>query len=276
MHRDNHPSTYIVIGHLTSYIRDLLPRRLQVPAKYWFGAARGALEPEMGLLGRLVTGNDHVVDVGGNRGIYAYKLWKLGCVVEVFEPNPICCAVLDAWRRGKPTVHLHPVALSSTSGTASLHIPLDSAGVEHDASASLEDQAFAASREQCVETRMLDDYGYQDLALIKIDVEGHEGSVLAGAKRTLAYCRPALLVEIEQRHNRQPIDEIFRGIEAKGYRGFFLDEGTLCPLARFSVKTDQVSAHLGQPHARYINNFLFLHESRISGGSYTAIGMAAS
>jgi FkbM family methyltransferase len=262
-----------VTGHLTTQIRDLFPKHLQVPAKYWFGAARRALEPEMSLLGRLVGEKHHVIDVGGNRGVYAYKLWKLGCVVEVFEPNPICCAVLDAWRKGKPRVQLHPVALSATSGTASLHVPVDPEGVEHDASASLEDQHFAASRDHRVATATLDSYGFEDVAFIKIDVEGHETSVLAGAERTLAQCRPALLVEIEQRHNRQCISDVFRLIEINGYRGYFLHHGVLHSLRDFDPKVDQAASNFGVPGGRYINNFLFLHQFEIDSGRYTALGI---
>ena len=34
--------------------RDILPKRYQVPAKYWYGRLRGDLESEMNILGMLV------------------------------------------------------------------------------------------------------------------------------------------------------------------------------------------------------------------------------
>jgi len=107
----------------------------QVPAKYWFGWFRGTLEEEMKLLALIVAKHDRVIDVGGNRGVYAYRLSKLGAKVEVFEPNPTCYEVLSAWASGKPDVNLHSVALSSDEGSANLHIPIDESGVEHDSSA---------------------------------------------------------------------------------------------------------------------------------------------
>ena len=182
---------------LKALLRDLVPKSAQVPIKFWLDRVRGYLEPEMAMLDHLVRPGDHVIDVGGNRGIYAFKLWKLGAVVEIFEPNPTCLAVLDAWTRGRPRVALHPVALSDRTGSASLHIPIDDAGVEHDASASVEHDGFARTRDQPVALKTLDSYAFKNIALIKIDVEGHESSVIAGSLKTLSESRPALLVEIE-------------------------------------------------------------------------------
>ena len=46
------------------------------------------------------------------------------------------------------------------------------------------------------ELRPLDDFGFSDVSLIKIDVEGHENAVLEGAKETIAGSRPAVILEI--------------------------------------------------------------------------------
>ena len=62
--------------------------RYQVPVKYWYNWVRGALEAEMNFIEVIVQKNDRVIDIGGNRGIYAYELWRRGALVEVFEPNP--------------------------------------------------------------------------------------------------------------------------------------------------------------------------------------------
>lgn len=255
-------------SYLRTTLRDALPLRYQVPAKYWYGWARGTLEPEMEILGHLVQPDARVVDVGGNRGVYAYRLWRLGCLVEVFEPNPACCAVLRAWACGKPSVKVHACALSAAAGQALLHIPIDAAGVEHDASASLEHEEFDRMREQTVTTATLDSFVYDDVDLIKIDVEGHERSVLQGAAATLAGAKPALLIEIEQRHNRDPIQQIFASLESEGYRGFFLEQHRLRDLREFEVGRDQSMSHFGSPGARYINNFLFLHQDRLGAGAY--------
>jgi FkbM family methyltransferase len=226
----------------------------------------------MSILDRIVRPGEHVVDVGGNRGVYAYKLQSLGCTVEVFEPNSACCGILEAWLRGKDDVRLHRVALSSDQGEANLQIPVDEAGVEHDASASLE-HGFANARSQTVPTRTLDSFGFVDISLIKIDVEGHERRVLAGAARTIQVCEPALLVEIEQRHNAESIVRIFESLEDNGYRGYFLDPRAAClrSVRDFSVDEDQQIAQFVAGKGRYINNFLFLHKHRIAEGRYRTL-----
>ena len=260
-----------MFSNLKTRARDLLPKRYQVPAKYWYGWFRGSLEPEMAILGSLVCSQDRVVDVGGNRGIYAYKLWKLGTVVEVFEPNPTCFNVLAEWAAGKPDVHLYSVALSSRVGSAHLHIPIDGAGIEHDASASIENTGFAQARDQLVPLQTLDSFRFENVSLIKIDVEGHEYSVIDGAAATLALSRPALLVEIEQRHSGRPINEVFEKILGFGYLGYFMGADGLTAIEDFDVASHQSMAQFDTGKGRYINNFLFLHGSRLAGGEYSAL-----
>jgi FkbM family methyltransferase len=191
--------------------------------------------------------------------------------VEVFEPNPICFRVLETWAAGKPGVRLHSVALSNQSGSANLHIPIDGSGVEHDASASIEQTGFTTARDQLVSLQTLDSYQFDNVTLIKIDVEGHEYSVIEGAVGTIASSRPALLIEIEQRHSARPIDEIFQKIIGLGYQGFFLENGKLRTLEKFDPLRHQSMENFGSGKDSYINNFLFLHHSRLENMEYREI-----
>ena len=260
-----------VINNLKTLVRDLLPKRYQVPAKYWYGWLRGELEEEMKFLRLLVRSHDRVIDVGGHRGIYAYQLRRLGARVEVFEPNPACCRVLMAWAAGKPDIVVHSVALSSRTGSTILHIPIDESGVEHDASASIENAGFARTRDQLVPLQTLDSYRFKGVKLIKIDVEGHEYSVIEGAAATLASSRPALLVEIEQRHSDRPIGEVFEEILGFGYQGFFMGMDGLAALENFDAARHQSMENFGGSKREYINNFLFLHRGMLADGEYCAL-----
>lgn len=249
--------------------RDLIPPRLQVPIKYWYGRLRGHIEPEMALLPWIVGPGSHVVDVGGNRGIYAHNLHRLGATVEVFEPNPACARLLDGWAGGKPHIAVHPVALSAGQGTALLHVPVDARGVEHDSSASVEAASDGAHRDIEVALRPLDSFKFLDLDFIKIDVEGHEASVIAGAAKSIAASRPAILVEIEQRHHPdRTIGSIFDALTSDNFRGFFLRGGRLEPLELFSAERDQSLAAFERGAGTYINNFLFLCGARLDAGYY--------
>lgn len=256
---------------LKTLLRNAVPQRHQVPLKFHYSRARGDLEPELALLPALVRRGERAIDVGGNRGTYAYALWKLGARLDIFEPNPECAAILRAWAAGKPDIDVHSVALSAGTGTAQLHVPVDEHGVEHDASASIEPASGGRTRDFDVELRPLDSFGFNDATLIKIDVEGHESAVLAGATKTLERARPALIVEIEQRHNRRPIAEIFALITTLGYRGFFLHRDRLNGLETFDCDRHQAMDAFDSHSQDYCNNFLFLHEQPLADGRYDGL-----
>jgi len=80
-----------------------------------------------------------------------------------------------------------------------------------------------------------------------------------------------LLIEIEQRHNSRPISEMFKRVTDLGYEGFFMNNSRLRPLAEFDVSAHQVPENLGGKCGPYINNFLFLHHSRLARGDYNRL-----
>jgi hypothetical protein len=168
-------------------------------------------------------------------------------------------------------VNIHTVALSNYAGTANLHIPIDESGIEHDASASIENAEFARTRDQLVSLQTLDSYHFENISLIKIDVEGHEYNVIEGCVETLTSSRPALLVEIEQRHNSRPISEMFEKILGFGYKGYFILMGKLTPLEIFDIANYQTIENFSSSKGVYINNFLFLHENRLTNGEYETL-----
>ena len=253
----------MVINKLKILLRDIIPTKFQVLVKYSFNRFSSALEPEMELLKYFVEKGDCVIDVGGNRGIYAYSFWKLGAKVEVFEPNINCFGVLSAWAIGKKDTNVYHVALSNNTGSAFLHVPVDESGVEHDSSGSVESMESVSVLDQKVELRELDSFHFEGVKFIKIDVEGHEASVIEGAKETIGFWKPSLLVEIEQRHRDKPILEIFNQIFDLGYEGFYLRDGKLVSIKEFLLERDQNPNNLGGRDQEYINNFIFIHEDNI-------------
>ena len=77
-----------------------------------------------------------------------------------------------------------------------------------------------------VEMRTLDSFGFENVTLVKIDVEGFEDAVLAGTAQTIRSSKPVILIEIlggvdrttASAEQRQRIDATVRTIEAFGYR----------------------------------------------------------
>lgn len=253
-------------------IRDSIPERLQVPLKYWYNKLLGSLEEETELLPRLLHHAARVIDVGANRGVYAYPLARMCAHVELFEPNPKCAAVLKSWATKHPNVQVHAVALSNEEGVVGLQVPVDAMGVEHDSSACIEKFGSGRFREYRVQLKTLDSFKFRDVAFIKIDVEGHEWRVIDGAVNTINANMPALLIEIEQRHCAKPIEEVFKQVLDLGYAGFFRDASdTMRSLLEFDPAKHQLLVNLGGRRGDYINNFLFLHRSRLVAGEYNSV-----
>ena len=69
---------------------------------------------------------------------------------------------------------------------------------------------------------------------------------------------PILIVEIEQRHLKKQIEEVFQSILNLNYNGFFLQNGNLTPINKFNYDLHQ-KLHINNVTShQYINNFIFL------------------
>jgi len=138
-----------------------------------------------------------VLDVGANEGDFtAAALAALGdCRIHCFEPNPKTFARLSARFAGDARVTLNNIGLSDKPGTFTLY---DYAGSEGSGHASFLAETFTdvyKSSTQAVEARVstLDAYlaeaGIAAVDFLKVDVEGLEKAVLAGAAGALSQGR---------------------------------------------------------------------------------------
>jgi FkbM family methyltransferase len=201
------------------------------------------------------------IDVGANVGLYTLAFHKRVGKVIAFEPLPALATGLR--RRFGPGVQVLEVALSDRNGTTRLFLPHE--GRRAIASrASLNDDANPGFtlRPLKVETRRLDDYGFDDVGIIKIDVEGHEFAMLRGAEQTIRQCRPVLVVEIEERHHPGRSWDIIHYILGIGYAGSFLRDNCLVGIEQFDFGAMQNENSAKKPFAgrsgEYINNFVFV------------------
>ena len=251
------------------------PAPLQLPFKYHYAKWRGRLEPELLYLKQLVAQygrqGRRAIDVGANQGLYTYQLSQLFEIIEVFEPQPWCTGAIVAYRDSQKqlgsAIQIHHVGLSDHDGSLSLYVPksegdyaTEVAGLGR-VSTGLASFQKSSEDDVCWKTpvKRLDDYQFTDVALVKIDVEGHEQAVLKGAIQTIQREHPLILIEIEQRHLlHASIQDIFTQIANLGYAGYFLRSQQLIALKNFSYEQHQAPFINNILHPDYIHNFIFI------------------
>ena len=147
-----------------------------------------------------VRPGDWAVDVGANVGSVSGQLCRAvgpEGLVWSFEPVPRNLARLRrlAEGNGLGQLRIFDCALASTAGTASLRLP----GAAGSGYASFT-ASWIGDGSLDVSTRRLDDLTTgvdhtRPLRLVKLDVEGYEREVLAGAEETLRRHRPLVFCE---------------------------------------------------------------------------------
>lgn len=216
-------------------------------------------EAELRELRRYCDPTRHSIDVGAAHGLYVRVLRKHSASCIAFEPNPASYRQL---RRHFPGVRIENCALSSTPGVAELRVPVvDSvryAGFGTiDPENSFEGIHGASTASFTVKVRTLDEFGFDNVGLVKIDVEGHEFETLLGGQKTIERSLPNLMIEIEERHHRGNLSRVASFLDGLGYRGFFILDGALRPMEEFDLAKHQNYA-AARRRRDYHNNFLFL------------------
>jgi len=171
-------------------------------------------EPELRGLGAVVRSGDTVFDVGAAHGMYTIPLSHLvGPTgrVRSFEPHPRQQSQLRFLRSllGAKQVTVHNAAVGSLQGQFRMRLPLKygfpiygHAHIVNDLARPL--PPSAKTREWNTEVVTVDGWaeanGLANITFMKVDVEGFEPQVVAGAARTIGRYYPSLLLEIEDRH----------------------------------------------------------------------------
>jgi len=178
---------------------------------------------EMRFLLAWLRAGDTFLDVGANVAPYSLLATRVpGVRAVAFEPGTLARERAEAniaLNRVGGAVTLVPRAVSERDGAARL-------SADRWATNALVDGTYAGEAEE-VETVSLDSYvtaaGVEQVSLVKVDVEGHEPAVLAGAGALLARDRPALILELND------IDALRDFAAAHGYTpvAYDPDAGTL-------------------------------------------------
>lgn len=135
----------------------------------------------------------YVVDIGANVGQWSGML--LNCInpqkLIIAEPIPDAFALLRQKFGSKSNVELHNVALGDHEGVAKLQITRDTTGASflhpREEMRTLVGSNWTVASEIEVKMTTLDALlaSLGEISLLKIDVQGYEKPVLAGAKQTL-------------------------------------------------------------------------------------------
>jgi FkbM family methyltransferase len=222
---------------------------------------------------------DVAVDIGCHKGAYTYWMRRSvgpSGIVYAFEPQPRQVVYLRGAfsAMNYDNVEIVPMALSDKAGQMPLYMPNESThyasleargeerGVKSESS-SADSVLDAPCSMLIVDVTTLDDFFLDPSRrapnFLKIDVEGHELSVLQGAQKTLELHHPTILVECETRHRADgDVRPVFEFLTSLGYTGSFFCNGGRRPLNEFDPGVhQQLDSNSSDLPAGYANNFAF-------------------
>lgn len=242
----------------------------------WKTLSASELDAELLLLEFLLKPHSMFFDIGTNKGEYAFYAEKLVAPgnIYLFEPEKKLNKQLKAIFKD---CHVYDIALSDSQGTHLFKIPVIN-GVADNCLSSLEVDHKEDNETEAivyeVKTDTLDHFTQEQNVfpdLIKIDVEGHELSVLKGGEQYIAAHCPTLIIEIEQRHHKDvDIETVFASFKQKGYHCYYYSKKQ----SRLFSYDDK--AHLTNSKAYfgkrdYINNYIFIHSNNKTIASVDSI-----
>lgn len=196
---------------------------------YW----RGNYEPEVqaALLRHLPAAGGAAWDLGAHFGYYSLQLaHAVGPAGQVcaFEPDATSFARLahHVARNRCTAIRTYPLAVSDRAGS---HTLVQTGGKGATTShLSGPDEPVSPRTSTRIETVSLDDLARRDSlrppSLLKIDVEGHAGAALDGARETLTAARPRILVSV---HSADELAGIRRATADLGYQPADLNDRPL-------------------------------------------------
>ncbi|THD37164.1 MAG: FkbM family methyltransferase [Sphingomonas sp.] len=189
-----------------------------------------------------------IADVGGNIGYTTALMAGVAPDARIltFEPLALCQPYLAQVAAHFPGVRIIPKAVGAEPGTAEFKLrsqvdrsSFAGSGSEHDATTL------------SVPMTTLDlELAAEPVDLIKIDVEGFEDVVLAGARQTILRCKPIVVFEAYEEDVLRRSVAFFHGLDA-GYTLLKIThQGELRPLESLTRGADEVCNYVAWPAGR--------------------------
>lgn len=212
------------VGHLTTATGDVFDVDLSSVLEWhlWAFGTYEAHFPE--LLRRLVTPGDRCVDVGANVGLHTVRMAKLagphGAVIAIeADPGLAERARSNVALNDLVNVRVINAAAGDRPGETVLYRPDDSDA--NRARASVLRHPYLTGTSVTVPVLTVDEAcagaARPPVALIKIDVEGHEAAVVRGAAEVIERDAPAIIFEYDPELLNDPGDTPFGSLAERGY-----------------------------------------------------------
>ncbi len=180
-------------------------------------ASVSVAEPELCGLSQLVRAGDVCFDIGAAYGMYSFSLAQLvgpSGAVYSFEPQPKPRRVLRTGVHASnlENVHIIDAAVGERSGELEMALPVKFGFAPIHGHAHVNDgvrqerpnSTITRTRSWSTSIQSVDEFCAENsisrVDFMKIDVEGFEPTVIAGAREVVEANRPTLLLEIEDRH----------------------------------------------------------------------------
>ena len=175
--------------------------------------------------------------------------------VHSFEPNPV---IFNELQKYLPkiinNINLYNYAISEKEEKKLLRIPIRDSNVDKSNYEEYYKMGLATIHEKNIfdnydefeiRCKKLDEFNFKNkISFIKIDVEGHEIEVVNGSKELIKNFKPNLMIEIEEKHSKNDLNNSISYICSLGYRVFCLKNKELTPLENIE-------------NIKQFNNFIF-------------------
>jgi FkbM family methyltransferase len=212
----------------------------------WQLWAFGGYEEHFAELFRLlVQPGDRCLDIGANVGVHTVRLAKLaGPAGEVIAVE----ADAELARRNEANLIRNQVGNARVINAAASdqdggHVPLyrPESRDTNRGRASMLPHPYLTGSESKVPTVTVDQIADGPISLIKIDVEGCEAAVVAGAARTIARSRPSIVFEYAPELLDQPSQSPWSFLIGQGYQLLRVWPGRHRVTGRTSLVLEQIS-----------------------------------
>lgn len=162
------------------------------------------------------------LDIGANIGNHSLYFSDYFQEVHSFEPNHFTYDLLSFNSKLVSNVSTYQFGLSDSDKQLDMVVQPQNIGASSIEKTEISQKASKHKRHISITLKKLDDLQLSDLPieLIKIDVEGHESSVLRGAKLTILKHQPIIIFEQLKSEISNGSSESIALLKAYGYQRF--------------------------------------------------------